>query len=218
MKAAAHLSKIKIMVDSDVVIINRPHGCLLVASAEFGLHVTHVTLFFPSWTEGRFERTLHIWGCSLDTTFNTLNYWDHVRSFGIIHINPKTNPSSKKLIGCGVQCNLQTQEQMFSRGCWNGLVEFQQRSYRSACRAKSMGRAHVYCSVWTYLNYSRKKMKVVFQFFLKDWRWRVDKTFSATWNQQVSRGFNPTQTVCSVKQTGREWNLHTNLISGPKKW
>lgn len=156
------------MVDSDVVIINRPHGCLLVASAEFGLHVTHVTLFFPSWTEGRFERTLHIWGCSLDTTFNTLNYWDHVISFGSIHVNPKTNPSSKKLISCGVQCNLQTQEQMFSRGCWNGLVEFQQRSYRSPCRAKSMGRAHVYCSVGTYLNYSRKKMKVVlFVFFLK---------------------------------------------------
>lgn len=158
MKAAAHLSKTKIMVDSDVVIINRPHGCLLVASAELGLHVTHVTLFFPSWTEGRFERTPHVWGCSPDTTFNTLNYWDHVKSFGIIHINLKTNPSRKKLIGCGIQCNLQTQEQMFSRGCWNGRVEFRQRSYRSACRAKSMGRAHIYWSVWTYLNYLRKKM------------------------------------------------------------
>lgn len=40
MKAAAHLSKIKITVDSDVVV-NRPHGCLLVASAELGLLVSH---------------------------------------------------------------------------------------------------------------------------------------------------------------------------------
>lgn len=39
MEAPAHLSKIKIMVDSDVVI-NWPHGRLLVASAELGLHVT----------------------------------------------------------------------------------------------------------------------------------------------------------------------------------
>lgn len=31
----------KIMVDSDVVIIDGPRGCLLVASAELGFHVTH---------------------------------------------------------------------------------------------------------------------------------------------------------------------------------
>lgn len=75
MKAAAHLSKIKIMVDSDVVIINRPHGCLLVASAELGLHVTHrrETGEFLISRNSLLSNMNggNVQGCSLDSIFNT---------------------------------------------------------------------------------------------------------------------------------------------------